>query len=95
MKLIETKVDRATFQKLQRGERLFDVRVDSPKHNIGDMMIYVMTDEDGNTVKNQTLAFRISTKSSMDEFVERIGEQMLEKPVSESGDMVVITLTPA
>ena len=94
MQVINVSVNRDTFIKLKNGERLLDVRIDVPEHKKGDILIYTMLDEDGARVQGANLAFLITTKVMMDEFVERIGEQMLGRSTNDPDDLVVITLTP-
>lgn len=94
MQIININVNKQTFDKLKKGERLLDVRVYVPEHKKDDIVIYTMVDEFGERIDGANIAFLITTKVALQEFVERIGEQMLNKHHSESDDLVIITLTP-
>lgn len=93
MKVINVSVNKDTYNKLATGALGLDVRLDVPTHNVGDIIVYSLLDDDGNIVNDCSLAFLIQTKSKLEEFVQRIGEQMLRKRDGDSDELIIITLS--
>lgn len=94
MKIVNIKVDRDTYLELESGKRLLDVRIDVPPHQINDIVIYTMVDENGGEVEGANLAFLITTKVHLENFAQRIGEQMTRLRGGEhADDLVIITLS--
>lgn len=93
MKIINIDVGLEMYTRLKNGQVRVDARLDVPKHEVGDLIIYRCLDSDGIPIEGANLAFMITTKVRLDEFVTRIGEQLMRKKSEDSDQVIILTLS--